>query len=81
MYYSVSINYIICFTIHLILIGQKRNEARTNCHQNGMNKSTENAAWNQMDGNTLVQVGTEIFEILEKHYHILCELPLNSNMF
>lgn len=46
-----------------------------------MNKSTENAAWNQMDGNTLVQVGTEIFETLEKHYHTLCELPLNSNMF
>jgi len=46
-----------------------------------MNKSTENDAWNHMDRNTLVQGGTEIFETLEKHYHILCELPLNSNMF
>lgn len=45
-----------------------------------MNKITENAAWNQMERNK-VQVGTEIFETLEKQYHILRELPLNSNMF
>jgi len=40
----------------------------------------ENADWNQMERN-MVQVGTEIFETSEKHYHILCELPRNSNMF
>jgi len=45
-----------------------------------MNKSTENAAWNQMERNT-VQVGREIFETSEKHDDILCKLPHNSNMF
>jgi len=31
-----------------------------------MNNSRENAAWEQMERNTLVQVGSEIFETLEK---------------
>jgi hypothetical protein len=58
MSYSISINYLICFIItQLILIW--KNEMRKG-------QTVIKMAWEQMERNTLVQVGTEIFQTPEK---------------